>query len=232
MIQDPYITELISRHKNTAFLDEVGTGAIFGEIVACAVIIPHPFFLEEVDDSKKLKHEKIYELAPKLKEKVIYSFGIVTSEELRSIKNIFKANRLALKKAVKNLPQKPEALFIDGRFKIPTKVPIYNVVKGDSLVFGIAVASIIAKDFRDHYMIEKYGKRYAHYHIKKNKGYRSPDHLIAIREYGTTKHHRIWMPQIEKVVSGDYDKVIERKYLYKLNAIRKKAPTKELKIYG
>ena len=204
MIQDSFITHLISKHSNPAFVDEVGLGSIFGPLVACAVLLPDTYFYQDgVNDSKKLKHEEIYRLAPILKRNVTYAFGILHSDELREIKNMFRANQQAIKRAIQNLPRKPDAAFIDGRYPLKNlPIPTYGVIKGDAKVFGIAVASIIAKNFRDHLVMARYGTRYARYDIKSNKGYRSPVHLRAIREWGATGHHRVWMPQIKRILSG------------------------------
>jgi ribonuclease HII len=119
-------------------------------------------------------------------------------------------------RAVNNLARKIkiDAVFVDGKFTLPkTGVVSYAVIKGDSKIPGIAVASIIAKDFRDHFMINNYGELYAAYHIAQNKGYRSPDHLMSIRKMGPVEGlHRTYLPQIKKVLSGNYDSVIFSKY--------------------
>lgn len=203
-------------YKNPAYVDEVGLGSIFAELIACAVLIPEPFKMDGVDDSKKLKHENIYKLAPKLKKKVKYALGVVNCSELNEIKNMNKANKLAMKRALSNLPETPDAAFIDGLF-IPKGLnyPVHSIVKGDSKVFGIAVASIIAKAERDYIMINTYGEKYAKYHIAKNKGYRSPDHLMAIRKYGITNLHRRWLRDVRKAESGFYDKLFKNKYAKK-----------------
>lgn len=219
MVPDPYIEHLTKRYNNPAFVDEVGKSAVFGEHVACAVMLPIEFNIEEVDDSKKLKHETIYRLAEKIRPMVHFGLGIVSCLELKSIRNMHRANLLAMKRAIENLPLIPDAVFIDGKYPVGgITAPIYTVIQGDSKVFGIAVASIIAKDFRDHLMITKYGQRYSQYYISSNKGYRSPAHLTSIRRWGITDYHRIWMPQVQKVVSGEYDTIIQNKYLKHWNS--------------
>lgn len=214
LITDPKASLFLDLYERPAYADEVGLGSIAGELVACAVTIPEPFMMAGVNDSKQLKHEEIYRLAPQLRKKVQYSFGVVSCEELNTLKNMHKANQIALKRAVEGLPNKPDAVFVDGPFHIEgLDIPTHPIVKGDSRVFGIAVASIIAKDHRDHMVMKKYGKKYPHYHIDSNKGYRSPDHMIGIRIHGIVEpFHRVWMRQIQDVLSGRYDKVIKRKY--------------------
>jgi len=213
MNQDEFILNLISRYKRPAFIDEVSTGAIFGPIVACAVMLPKSFQDDRVNDSKQLKHEKVYAIAPDLREKLIYAIGKSPVKEINKLQNVVKADRLAMARAVQNLPEKPDVLFIDGKFTLPeTSIESYAVIRGDTKVLGIAAASIIAKDYWDHLMIRSYGEKFRLYDIASNKGYRSPRHLIAIRKYGVTTQHRTYMPQIRMVLSGAYDPVIFKKY--------------------
>lgn len=202
MKEDSFVRMFIDQYNRPAFIDEVGYGSIFGPLVACAVIIPESFKMEEVNDSKKLKHEDIYRLAPILRDKVIYSYGVVPPHELNEIRNMHKADLLAMERALILLPDKPDAVFIDGRF-IPKgiDVPIHPIVKGDTKVFGIAVASIIAKDYRDHMVMDQFGEIFSMYDIKSNKGYRSPKHLAAIREQGITESHRRWLPDVKRALS-------------------------------
>ena len=191
----------------------MATGCIFGNIVACAVTLPKGFQDDRVNDSKQLKHEDLYSIAEDLQERLVYAFGESPTEEINGLRNIVKADRLAMARAVEGLPEKPDVLFIDGRFTLPeTGIESYAVIRGDTKVLGIAAASILAKDYRDHLMIREYGEKFRLYDIASNKGYRSPRHLIAIRKYGVTEHHRAYMPQIKMVLDGSYDAVIFRKY--------------------
>ena len=201
---DPFVKMFVDQYKQPAFIDEVGLGSIFGELVACAVMIPEPFEMKEVNDSKKLKHEDIYRLAPVLRKKVLFAYGVIPAYELNEIKNMHKANLLAMKKALEGLSEKPDGVFIDGRF-VPKDldIPVHPIVKGDTKVFGIAVASIIAKDYRDHLMMIEYGTTFDDYDIAQNKGYRSPTHLKAIRRLGTTLHHRRWLPDVLRAADGN-----------------------------
>jgi ribonuclease HII len=205
MNQDPFITHLIAKHRQPAFIDSCGSGAIFGPIVACAVVmLPEAFNRTEVDDSKKLRHDLIYTLAPILKQKMVFSIGIAEIEEIREFRSTFQADKLAMLRAVKGLKETPDALFVDGDRKYALKVcpTEYTIVKGDGKVFGIACASIIAKDHRDHLVITRYGRQCARYHICNNKGYRSPAHLRSIRKWGVTPFHREYMPQIQRILKS------------------------------
>jgi len=219
MRQDPYIKELAGRYQHPAFIDEVGLSSIFGELVACAAQIFCGFYNDRINDSKQMKQEELYRVAedilnnPSSVCSVAHGIGIVTPKELNEIKNMHTADKLAMTRAVKALPVTPDALFVDGLFTLPESgITSYSVVKGDCKVFGIALASVIAKYHRDHLMMGKYGRSHARYDILKNKGYRSPRHLVSIRKWGITPEHRAWMPQIKQVLAGDYDSVIMKKY--------------------
>ena len=91
-------------------------------------------------------------------------------------------------------------MFADGKVRTEFGVKRYDVPKGDNLMIGIAVASIIAKDFRDRLVVQKYGEEFEEYGVKTNKGYKSPQHLDALRRLGPTKYHRIWMPIVKRTL--------------------------------
>lgn len=216
MIQDPFFLHLAAKYKTPAFTDAVGTGCIFGGILACAVALPYEYYNPEVDDSKKLPHDAIYRLAPLLKIKMAWAIGMTSPEELLAVQNNLKGEHIAMTRAVSALKRKIsiDAVFVDGKFTLPkTELPSYGVIKGDTKIFGIAAASIIAKNERDHIVMDVYGDEYARYHIRKNKGYRSPDHLMALRKFGAVHpFHRTYLPQVKRVLSGEYDSVILTKY--------------------
>jgi ribonuclease HII len=196
----------MAKHKTVAFTDAVGTGSLFGPITACAVTMPFKCSLPEgVDDSKKLSHESINRLAPILKGKMTWAIGTVSAEELLGIKNNLKGEHLAMTRAVWALKKlmKIDAVFVDGKFPLPkTDLPSYAVIKGDQKVLGIAAASIIAKDHRDHIMMDEFDKIYPEYDLKNCKGYKSPVHNLAIKKYGLTKFHRSYLPYVRKLVYG------------------------------
>jgi ribonuclease HII len=205
MIEDSFIIHLINGHKMPAYIDCVGTGAIFGSIVACAVAIPNQFQNYRINDSKLLPHKLIYKLAPELKTKVVYAFGSVSAKELLlTIKNNLKGEHIAMTRAVMALKEKIEidSVFVDGKYTLPnTNITSYAVIRGDQKVFGIAVASIIAKDVRDHLLMKRYGEKYSAYHIISNKGYRSPKHISALRKFGPVYPlHRTYLPQFKYIL--------------------------------
>jgi ribonuclease HII len=218
MCEDEYYKKLINNrlknNKIVAYIDEVGTGAIFGDVVVGCVVLKDDFFDERVNDSKKVRPNTRKILANIILNNVrYYSFGISNVDEINKIKNIWEADRLAMLRAVLNLGVMPDVLFVDGpNHKLHLPIETHYVKKGDSKVFGISASSIIAKVYRDNYIVKNFSMNFPKYDLESNKGYRSPNHLMAIRKYGITKYHRSYMKQIKKVLDGKYDEVIETKY--------------------
>lgn len=207
MKQDKKIRRLINKKrkegKTIAYLDEVGTGAIFGEVVVGCVVLKDGFYHRRINDSKKLKPELRKRLSKIiLKNSIDSSFGIADHNEINKIKNIWESDRRAMMRAVKNLSKMPDVLFVDGpnhKLDLPVK-EIYYIKHGDATVFGIAAASIIAKHFRDTRIINKYSKMFPYYHLDSNKGYRTVQHAKAITKYGLTEYHRSYMKQVRRLL--------------------------------
>lgn len=170
--------------------DEAGRGCLSGPVVAAAVILPPDFQNAILNDSKQLSDKQRRLLRPIIeKEAIAYSVAFVNNEEIDKI-NILQASFLAMNNAVKGLSITPELLLIDGnRFKNQTEIPFQCVVKGDSLYQSIAAASILAKTYRDDYMLEIH-KEYPQYQWNKNMGYPTKLHRKAIEEHGITPFHR------------------------------------------
>ena len=177
-------------YQQIAGVDEAGRGPLAGPIVAAAVIFPPGLKIPGLNDSKKLspkKREKIYAILKR--KKIMAGVGTVSSKEIDTIK-IQKANRLAMGKAVKNLPLLPDFILVDGnRIGIDLPISQQRVVKGDSLCPSIAAASIIAKVTRDRIML-KYHKKYANYGFDRHKGYGTAEHIRKLKEYGPCPIHR------------------------------------------
>ena len=170
-------------------IDEAGRGPLCGPVVAAAVILKKEDHIEGVNDSKKLTEKKREELFEIIKERAVaWSVGIVDEETIDRI-NILEATRLAMKKAVEGLSQKPDFALVDAEKKVPIDVPYSPIIKGDALSESIAAASIIAKVTRDHMIIEL-DKEYPEYGFAKNKGYGTKEHTEAILKYGLCKVHR------------------------------------------
>ncbi|MEE1020288.1 MAG: ribonuclease HII [Bacteroidales bacterium] len=170
--------------------DEAGRGCLSGPVVAAAVILPPDFQNAILNDSKQLSDKQRRLLRPIIeKEAIAYSVAFVNNEEIDKI-NILQASFLAMNNAVKSLSLTPELLLIDGnRFKNQTEIPFQCVVKGDSLYQSIAAASILAKTYRDDYMLNLH-KEFPFYHWDKNMGYPTKQHRQAIIEKGISPFHR------------------------------------------
>ena len=171
-----------------AGIDEVGRGPLVGPVVACAVILPKDFYMEEINDSKKLSEKKREMLYSVIMENAI-SVGIgVKSEKVIDEVNIYEATKLAMIDAVNNLSVKPEHLLIDA-MKLDIDIPQTSIIKGDSKSESIAAASIVAKVTRDR-MLDELDLVYPEYGFKNNKGYGTKKHLEAIKKYGVIDEHR------------------------------------------
>ena len=171
--------------------DEAGRGCLAGDVYAAAVILPPDFKNELLNDSKQLTEAQRYRLRNIIeKEAVAWAVGIVTAAEIDKI-NILRASILAMHRAVDKLKVRPEHLLIDGNKFSPYPGITHNtVVKGDATYMSIAAASILAKTYRDDYMLA-IAKEYPMYDWQNNKGYPTAKHRAAIREHGTTPHHRM-----------------------------------------
>lgn len=170
--------------------DEAGRGCLAGPVVAAAVILPSDFSHPLLNDSKKLSDKQRRLLRPIIEENAIaYCVGFVSNQEIDKI-NILQASFLAMNRAIEGLKQKPELLLIDGnRFNNKTDIAFQCIVKGDSLYRSIAAASILAKTYRDDYMLNLH-KEFPKYHWDKNMGYPTKQHRQAIIENGISPFHR------------------------------------------
>ena len=182
-------------HKLIAGIDEAGRGPLAGPVVAACVVLSSDFKIDSeelktIKDSKKLTAKKREELFDIIKDKFIeVGVGICDNETIDRI-NILQATFLAMKKSVGSLKDKPNFLLVDGGFKIPnTSYNQLNVIRGDSLVFSIAAASIIAKVTRDRIM-QAMHEQYPQYEFLKHKGYGTRLHMERLKQYGPCSIHR------------------------------------------
>lgn len=173
-----------------AGLDEAGRGCYAGPVAAAAVILPKDFYHPLLNDSKQLTAAQREKLRP-LVEKESISFGVslVSHEEIDRL-NILKASFLAMHQAIAQLKKKPGLLLIDGnRFSPYKKIPHQCFVKGDGRFASIAAASVLAKTYRDEFMLQLH-QEFPHYHWNKNKGYGTAAHREAILTHGLCQYHR------------------------------------------
>jgi ribonuclease HII len=173
-----------------AGLDEAGRGCYAGPVFAAAVVLPKDFHHPLLNDSKKLSEKQRNQLRLVVeKESISYAVASVSCEEIDQI-NILNASFLAMHKSIEKLILIPEQLLIDGnRFKSYIEIPHHCIVKGDGKFASIAAASILAKTYRDEYML-KLHDAFPEYKWNRNKGYGTLDHRNAIEKYGLCIHHR------------------------------------------
>ena len=183
-----------SQSSRVAGVDEVGRGALFGPVVAAAVILT-PIAKAKltnlgVTDSKRLKPAQREALVKPIQDcAVAYAIALATVHEIDRI-NILQASLLAMKRAIGRLSVQPAMCLIDGNQQVPNlTIPQATVIKGDQSEVAIAAASILAKVWRDHLMV-RLDKRYPGYDLASNKGYGSSRHRAAIAQRGLTSQHR------------------------------------------
>jgi ribonuclease HII len=171
-------------------LDEAGRGCFAGPVYAAAVVLPKNFYHPMLNDSKQLTKEEREEMRPVIeKESLAFSVASVNNNEIDRI-NILQASFKAMHLALNKLNYTPEILLIDGnRFKVYKKLPHHCIIKGDEMYASIAAASILAKTYRDDYMISLHEKHKV-YCWHNNKGYGTREHRNAIKEHGLCRYHR------------------------------------------
>lgn len=179
-----------STYNLEAGTDEAGRGCLAGPVVAAAVILPGDFYHPLLNDSKKISLKTRNLLRLYITEHALsYGVSFVFQEEIDRI-NILNASILAMHKALASLAVKPEYILVDGnRFKNYENIAHQTIVKGDGKYMNIAAASILAKTYRDEYMA-KIHEAYPDFNWAQNKGYPSPAHREAIKQFGLTEHHR------------------------------------------
>ena len=172
-----------------AGVDEAGRGPLAGPVYACAIIMREDNIIKEVNDSKKLSEKKREELYDVILENALScSVYSVDEKEIDRI-NILNATMLAMENAIKGLEIKPDLVLIDGNQNRGITANNKTVIKGDSLSYNIAAASIIAKVSRDRY-IRKMHEIYPEYNFDKHKGYGTKEHMEILRAIGPSPIHR------------------------------------------
>lgn len=170
--------------------DEAGRGPLAGPVYAAAVILPENFHHPLLNDSKKMTEKSRCILREIIEKEALYfSVKAVGAEEIDEM-NILNASIEGMHRALKSLGTKPDYILVDGnRFRPLDGIPYECIVKGDGKFASIAAASVLAKTFRDEFMI-KIAKEYPEYGWDRNMGYPTKEHLDAIRKFGVTPYHR------------------------------------------
>ena len=184
--------------------DEAGRGPLAGSVFAAAVVLhpqlldsaEHCQWLEMLNDSKQLTEKQRLYLRP-LIEQYAQAWAVVevTAEEIDQI-NILNASIIGMQRALGQLSVTPQHIIVDGNKWKPyipegqvMEIPAQTVVKGDGKYLSIAAASVLAKTYRDEYMLRLH-EQYPQYHWDTNMGYPTKSHYEAIRQYGITPYHR------------------------------------------
>ncbi len=186
MLITSFQTQLIE-----AGCDEAGRGCLAGPLFAAAVILPPDFSHPHLNDSKKMSEKRRNELRHIIEQEAIaWRVQELSPERIDQI-NILNASFEAMSLAASQLSTRPELLIIDGnRFKTNLDIPFHCIIKGDGKYANIAAASVLAKTYRDEYM-EQLADKFPQYGWKKNKGYPTREHRLAIMEHGLTEYHRL-----------------------------------------
>lgn len=184
------LTKFYQHEVPEAGCDEAGRGCLAGPVFAAAVMLDQTKRISGLDDSKKLTAKKRDALRAEIEEKALaWAVAQIDVEELDKI-NILRASIKAMQMAVAQLSIAPQLLLIDGnRFTPYQQIPHHCIIGGDALYQSIAAASILAKTYRDSYMLQLH-EHFPQYGWNKNKGYGTLDHRKAIAIHGTTVHHR------------------------------------------
>lgn len=171
-----------------AGVDEVGRGALFGPVVAAAVILPPDSRIRGLRDSKQLAREDRERLAAVVERKALaIALEEIDAETIDRV-NIYQASRLAMTAAVLKLAIAPDHLLIDA-MRLDLDCAQTSIIYGDSLSISIAAASVIAKVYRDRRMREL-DQLYPQYGLAAHKGYGTPEHLAALERHGPCPLHR------------------------------------------
>jgi ribonuclease HII len=177
-------------HAIVAGIDEAGRGPLAGPVTVAAVILPSDFTHAVLNDSKQLtekKREAIYEeitADPRIR----WHCCVVEADEIDRI-NILQATWEGMRRSALALDPRPHAVLIDGKPVKKYPLPQVALVKGDSLSFSIAAASVIAKVTRDRIML-RLAEEFPQYGFEVHKGYPTPKHLAALKEHGPCPQHR------------------------------------------
>lgn len=180
-------------------VDEVGRGAFAGPLVLGGVIFPKntifhtKSLLFSINDSKLLTPQKRINLAKEIYASAIFATTISIPVATINKFGIGKATQMGVRKLCMQSRKIGECYMLMDGFKIPRIRGFHKkqtvIIKGDSLSYSIAAASIIAKVYRDDLMTSLHGK-FDKYNFLENKGYGTKYHRDMIFKYGLSKIHR------------------------------------------
>ena len=177
--------------------DEAGRGCLAGSVYAAAVILPPDYHNEVLNDSKQLSEKVRYQLRTEIeRDAIAWAVGVCTAQEIDE-RNILQCSILGMQRALDRLAVRPQHILVDGNKWKPyvpegelLEIPAHTVVHGDATYMSIAAASVLAKTYRDDYMLRLHAE-YPQYGWATNKGYPTAEHYAALRQYGPTPYHRM-----------------------------------------
>lgn len=189
--------------------DEAGRGCLAGPVFAAAVILPGDFDSELLNDSKKLTEKQRYALRPIIEEAAIaWAVGVYDHIEIDRV-NILNASIFSMHRALDQLSVLPDHIIVDGnRFKPYRNIPYTTVIKGDGKYLSIAAASVLAKTYRDDFMLALH-EEHPEYGWNRNKGYPTAFHRKALLDFGVTPFHRRSFKLFETQLSFDFGQETE-----------------------
>lgn len=183
--------------RGIAGVDEAGRGPLAGPVVAAAVVFPEswiraglPSELDGLNDSKQLspqQREAFYSFLTAHPE-IRWGHAVIDADVIDVI-NILQATHRGMNDALARIAPKPTHALVDGKPVKTLRWPQTALVKGDSLSFSIAAASVIAKVTRDRLMLNAH-EQWPDYGFDQHKGYPTPDHLAALARHGPCRIHR------------------------------------------
>jgi ribonuclease HII len=188
---------------HVAGADEAGRGACAGPLVVAAVILPpgRPGEIDDLADSKLLTpavRERVY--ASVVAQATAYSVVIIPPGEIDS-RGLHVCNLAGMRRALAQLPQRPEYVLTDGFRVDGLDVPGLAIWKGDQVAACVAAASVVAKVTRDRIMVEL-DETWPAYGFAMHKGYVTPEHSAALRQHGPCQVHRFSYANVAAVADG------------------------------
>ncbi|MFQ5662422.1 MAG: ribonuclease HII [Terriglobia bacterium] len=186
-------------YARVAGVDEAGRGALFGPVVAAAVILDPGRRILGLDDSKKLAANRRLRLAVKIRQRAwAWAVAEILPERIDAW-NIYQASRQAMEAALNQLRPAPDYVLADA-LRLELSVPCKPLVHGDAKSVSIAAASILAKVHRDH-LLEDLDRQFPGYGLARHKGYATREHLERLRRQGPTRLHRRSFAPVRELVT-------------------------------